>query len=271
MNTPMNPIPRVLVLLAALGAFGSAQLQSQAPKSQSKSPANSSSEGLVLLTFTTVKPDRVSEFERLQKEELNPAFRKAGVTMRFASTRATVGEGYTYVFGTPLKNFAELDQENWVTKALGREKAAALIDKLRSCQVASRTVVVRNIPDLSWGLDTPMPYFVVTSIQLVNGKKEEWLKYQREVAPAQRKSGLATYVVQETIYGGDNNLVYTLRRFDRFADLDSNPLRQHMGEEAYNALVAKRPTEAVVRFERTLARHRTDLSIVPEAKPKAAR
>ena len=114
-----------------------------------------------------------------------------------------------------------------------------------------------------------MPYFVVTSIQLANGKKAEWMKYQREVAPAQQKSGLKTYVVQETIYGGDNNMVYTLRRFDRFADLDSNPLRQYMGDEAYNALVAKRPADAVVTFDRSLARHRTYLSIVPEASPKA--
>ena len=41
-----------------------------------------------------------------------------------------------------------------------------------------------------------------------------------------------------------------------------------MGDDVYNKLMAKRPTAAVVRIERTLVRHRTDRSIIPEAKPK---
>ena len=128
--------------------------------------------------------------------------------------------------------------------------------------------MVRNIPDLSWGLGAPMPMYVVTSHHLVNGKKAEWLKYQREdLVPALRQSGLATYLTQETIFGDDSNLVYTLSRIDRYAELDGNKLRQHLGVDAYAKLMAKRPTGAVVRIERTLAQSRLDLSIVPESKP----
>jgi hypothetical protein len=73
-------------------------------------PANSDS--LFQLRFTTVKPDKVAEFERLQKEELIPALKKAGGAIRIASSYATFGDGYTYAFGSPLASFADLDEDD---------------------------------------------------------------------------------------------------------------------------------------------------------------
>jgi hypothetical protein len=267
MNTPTNHRSRVMLLALPLLALCSPQLQAQNPPS----PASNSGGDYVLLTFYSVIPNRAAEFERLQKEELNPALKKAGVTLRFASTRAVVGDNYAYVFGRVHNTLAELDAPDPVFKALGDAGARALIGKLRACQTAARNVVVRNIPDLCWGLESPMPMYMVTTIQLVNGKKAEWLKYQREhLTPAMRQTGIPTYLVQETTFGGSSNQVFTLAPFDRFADLETTRLRRHIGDDAYAKLMAKRPSTAVVDIERSLWRNRPDLSIIPPASSKSA-
>jgi ketosteroid isomerase-like protein len=221
------------------------------------------------LRFTTVKPDMIAEFERLQKEELIPALKKGGVTVRAASSYATFGDGYVFAFGQPLKNLAELDEEEPLVKVLGAAAASALVTKLRACHVTTRVLGIRNVADLSWEHDQPLPMFVVERHELAAGRKAEWLAFMREhYVPAVRTTGVKQYIVQETVFGGNANEVNTLRFIERYGDLDAGGLRRNLGNEAYAQLQAKLPAGVVTQTERFVVRTRPDLSIVPAAKPK---
>ena len=269
MNTPFGILRNTLRIAFAIGIVGVWQLYSQSSDTKTKSPAAPANDYLYL-SFTSIKPERLTEFERLVKEELNPALRKGGVTARYVSTRATIGEGYVYVGARPLSRLAEFDEPDRLTKALGEKAAQALLEKLRACHSAHHSIIVRTLADLSWGMDEVMPMYMVAKLQLAPGRKADWLKFQREEnIPVLRKTGLKTYLTQEVVYGGDQNVVYTLGRFDKYAELDVSRLRQYLGDEAYAQFNAKRPSGAVLSVERTLWKLRPELSILPEPKPKA--
>lgn len=186
------------------------------------------------------------------------------------SSYATFGDGYVFAFGQPLKDFAELDEEEPLVKALGAAGANALLTKLRACHVTTRVLGIRNVADLSWDHDQPLPMFVVTRHELAPGRKAEWLAFMREhFVPAVRKSGVKQYVVQETVFGGNANEVYTLRFMERYGDLDTGGLRRQLGDDAYAQLMAKLPAGVVTQTERYVVRTRPDLSILPAAKSKA--
>jgi hypothetical protein len=265
-HTPARQILAVLALVAvALVAMNSSLAQNTAAQSVA-APIND----YLYLSFTSIKPERITEFERLVKEELNPALRKSGLTARYVSTRATIGDGYVYVGARPFTRLAEFDEPDRLSKALGEKAAQALLEKLRACHSAHHSIIVRNVGDASWGTDEVMPMYMVAKLQLATGRKADWLKFQREEhVPLLRKTGLKTYFTQEVVYGGDQNVVYTLTRFDKYSELDVNRVRQHLGDQAYTQFNAKRPSGAVTSVERTLWRLRPELSIVPEPKAKA--
>ena len=78
------------------------------------------------------------------------------------------------------------------------------------------------------------------------------------------KQAGVTYLVSQTIFGGDGNEYVTLTMRDSFADLDKGPvLIQALGAEAAEKLVQKMPAGTVVHLERSIARFVPDLSIMP--------
>ena len=78
------------------------------------------------------------------------------------------------------------------------------------------------------------------------------------------KQAGVTYLVSQTIFGGDGNEYITLTMRDSFADLDNGPvLIQAIGPEAAQKLTQKMPAGAVVHLERSIARFVPELSIMP--------
>ena len=234
-------------------------------------PATAEKRQIYSVTETVVKPDKVQEFERLQKEELNPALKKAGVTTRFAYSRGMFGEGYTYVFSTPIDNYARYDEPNPLNKVLGEEGARALSAKLTACHVTTRTFAVRSMPNLTHATNAEMALAVITVREFVSGKRAEWVKFmQDEVIPATKKSdslGLYTY---ETMFGGPVGEVATLSALKNYAELDGpTPIARKLGAEASAALFAKQPQGVLSRSERWIIRLRKELSILPDTPAKA--
>ncbi|MDO8539978.1 MAG: hypothetical protein Q7S40_06005 [Opitutaceae bacterium] len=269
MNTPTPKVRRTLLLALSVITIGISYLWSQNPTAKTTAmPSPGASDDWVHLTFASVKPDKILEFNRLQKEEVIPALKQAGVTVRRGFTPGMFAEYYTFVFGRPFKSFAEFDEQNELVKALGRDAANALTEKLRACLVRSQTFAVRNFPDLSWAPRTPLAKTIVTEHELAPGRKAEWLAFMRQhYVPAVRSTGAKSYIVQETVFGGSTNQVYTLTGFDRYADLDGGGLKRKLGDEAYAKLMEKLPAGVVLHSQRWLSNYRPDLSIGPEAKP----
>ena len=78
------------------------------------------------------------------------------------------------------------------------------------------------------------------------------------------KQAQVTYLVTQTIFGGDANEYVTLTMRDSFADLDKGPvLVQALGEEGAQKLLQKLPAGIVVHVERSLSRLVPELSFMP--------
>lgn len=223
------------------------------------------------VTFTEVKPDKVAEYERLQKEELIPALKKAGYTERYAYTRAQFGHANSYTFSTPMKDLAHFDDPNPLVKAIGQPAGEALWAKLAACLVSSRTAAYRSMPSISIPATDERKICVLTINHFTPGRKGDWRKYwSEEMVPAIKKAGLSGYEHYELILGGDANEVASLTWVKNYTELDKGPaLFRAIGEKAMSEISDKLPPGAVASVERFLMRPRNDLSILPEKPPAA--
>ena len=226
---------------------------------------------LLSVTFTQVKPDKVAEFERIQKEEVLPALKKAGTTERYAFSRAVFGEGYRYTFSTPIKDYAHYDNPSALVTVLGQPAVDALTAKLAACTISTRTVAYRAMPAISVPSTDDRKVCVLTVHHLAPGRKAEWIKYWSEnILPAIKQAGLSGYSHYEVQFGGDPNEVASLTWAKDYADLDQGPaLTRALGAKAAGELTAKLPLGVIVSDERSLMRSRDELSIQPEKKPAA--
>jgi hypothetical protein len=108
----------------------------------------------VIVATTQVLPGRGQEFTSITSAEFLPALKKAGVTdswMFAANFGAPVGQR-TIV--TPIANWADLDQPNPLIRALGAEAAQKLNLKRAALTTGAELVVMRYVPELSYGVPT---------------------------------------------------------------------------------------------------------------------
>ncbi len=226
---------------------------------------------LLAVTVTEVKPDKVAEFERIQKEEVTPLLKQAGYTERYAFARAQFGEGYRYTFSTPIKDYAHYDNPSAIVKAIGQPAVDALNAKLAACVISTRTVAYRFLPAISVPTTDDRKVCVLTIHHLAPGRKAEWIKYWSEsILPAIKQAALTGYNHYEVQFGGDPNEIASLTWVKDYADLDQGPaLTRSIGAKAASDLTAKLPPGVIVSDDRSLMRLREDLSIQPEKKPVA--
>ncbi len=260
-----------LSIVVALGvpALCMAQQQAQQPKTGEKKRA------LMLLSVVKVRPDMQTEWEDIQKNEVNPALKKAGVPWRSTWQAAVFGDGTEWVSIYPIDSFAQFDETHPAIRALGPENAARLINKIRRCITESKGFALVHREDLSFmktgqseqGLDLA----VVTSIRTVPGKGMEFENLVRnEVMPAMKKAEVEAFVVHQTIFGDVNEwIAVTLHR--NFADLDRpSPLVRALGEEGVQKLAMK-ATGVIASMHRSVARRSKDLSFSSPSEQAAVR
>src|SRR3974377_2180724 len=95
-----------------------------------------------------VKPDMLTEWIDLQKNEVIPAQKKGGLSSR--TTYQTVrGNPFEYVTVIPFDKYATFDDPNPMVKALGAEGSARLGAKLRKCIESVQTFTSNSLPELS--------------------------------------------------------------------------------------------------------------------------
>jgi hypothetical protein len=124
-----------LAALLVAAPFGASLAQNPAPPAVTR----------ILVQATVLKPGRAAEWRALQKNEVIPALKKAGVPWR--DTLETVfGDQLEVITLRPLDNFAEFDAaEDVLTRMLGLRAADALRAKLQDTTVSQqRYVVVRQ-------------------------------------------------------------------------------------------------------------------------------
>src|ERR1700682_2028218 len=109
------------------------------------------------VTITHVKPEMVNEWVDLQKNEVVPALKKAGVKSRTVYSSGLFGTANEYVVVTPMEKFADFDAGNPMIKALGETATTRLGEKLRRCTVSSQSFMSTRLDDLSNTSESPEP------------------------------------------------------------------------------------------------------------------
>jgi hypothetical protein len=265
--TPIKPMTLLrafcgatLMLIAAHSYVAIAQ--NPTPTPQAAPPPE-----FLSITVVSVKPEMMGEFQNFMKNTTNPALKKGGLKWREVwQNTGAAGDAFEYVLVTPVAKLAEFDGPGALEKGLGPQGLPAWQTKAGTLVNSVRRFIIRTRPDLSFATQrTGAPKLAVVHFVHVasnrNGDYENFLK--NDFVPVMKQAGV-TYLVSQTIFGGNGNEYITLTMRDSFADLDKGPVHiQALGQEAAQKLMQKMPAGAVVHLERSITRFVPELSIMP--------
>jgi hypothetical protein len=238
--------------LFLLGAAAAADAQQAAPATTRS-----------FVQVVRLKPEMVNEWLDLQKNEVIPAQKKAGVTGRI--TLATVvGNTFEYTMLTPFPSWAAMDGDAPLVRALGAAGAAQLNAKLRRC-IFTQSSYMTNRQD---ALSIPAADALVWRIavrRVLPGKMQEYLAhYKADVLPAMQRAKAEGKIAGSTVatrgVGAPSGEFTTVTYYSKFADLDGpNPVVQVLGQEAANKIGA-RSSELSTAGQVIVRRRLADLS-----------
>jgi len=248
----------VLVAATVSGSGG------QAPKPAAEPPQ------LVQVTVVTVKPGMGQQYTDLQIKETMPAQQKGGEVAREVWSSGVFGQPGRFAFFYPRPNLANYDSPSPTNKALGTEGAAALLQKTTALSEASRTMLVRMRPDLSYRPDAkaaPSALALVSEVETVPGRRAEFeALLKKEVVPVMQQAKAKGYMVHEVVYGANAGTYFTAVFYDTYDAIGKgHPFQVALGEDGARRLEAKF-AGVISRYERFVMRYRSDLSY-PAPKP----
>lgn len=259
--------------MTLLRAFCSATLVLMAAHSpafaqtQSPTPQVAPTPEFLSITMVSVKPEMMAEFQNFMKNTTNPALKKGGIKGREVwQNTGAAGDAFEYVLVTPLAKFADLDGPSALERGLGAQGLPAWQAKANSLVTSVRRFIIRTRPDLSFAAQrTGAPKLaVIHFVRIAPNRNDDYENFlKNDFVPVMKQAGV-TYLVSQTIFGGNANEYITLTMRDNFADLDKGPVHiQVLGQEAGQKLVQKMPAGAVVNVERSITRFVPELSIGP--------
>lgn len=219
------------------------------------------------ITVVSVKPEMVVEFQNFMKNTTNPALKKGGLKWREVwQNTGAAGDAFEYVLVTPVAKLADFDGPGALEKGLGPQGLPAWQTKAGSLVNSVRRFIIRTRPDLSFASQTAAApkMAVIHSVHVAPGRNADYENFlKNDFVPVMKQAGV-TYLVSQTIFGGDGNEYITLTLRDSFADLDKGPVHiQTLGPEAGQKLMQKMPAGAVVHLNRSLTRFVPELSVMP--------
>ena len=195
------------------------------------------------VTLVRLKPDMVTEWLALQKNELIPAQKKGGVTTR-TTMQTALGNAFEYAILIPFPSFGAFDGPNAQEKALGAEAAAQLAAKIRRCVLTQSTYLLNRREDLGIPQGTAIAART-TVIRPLPGKGPDYLNYiKSDMLPVMKKAKdagkIAGYTVSARGVGAAAGELTTTTYYNKFADIDAgNPAIAVVGDAAATALTAK--------------------------------
>ena len=142
--------------------------------------------------------------------------------------------------------------------------ARVLLSRIRGCGLIAKRRSNSNPVILRLDAQDHRSWQSSRSSMVLQNRNDEFENFvKNDFIPVMNQAGV-TYVVSQTIFGGDANEYVTLTMRDSFADLDKGPvLVQALGQEGAQKLMQKLPAGAVVHVERSLTRFVPELSILP--------
>ena len=146
-----------------------------------------------------VKPEMWNQYREIERDEVIPALRKAGVPSRAAWRTAEFGTTYEIVLVRPVPDFADYDGGDALTKGMGAREAERLRERIRRCLVSRESAALLVRSDLGAG-EIGRPFAVVTTLTVAPGRNEDYEAFLRETLPQVRKAGVI-YGAYQRVYG----------------------------------------------------------------------
>jgi hypothetical protein len=197
-----------------------------------------------LVRISQVKPDLASEWLALQKNEVNAALKKAGVASRTV-LETVLGNPYEYVSITPMGNYSELDADNPLVKALGKNGAAQLQAKTRRCIESQSLYVSTRVGELTSMPKSPAAIWTTVRYRVTAGKGQEYENYLKtDIMPVYAKAKAAGKVAGYSLArrgpGANTRDRTTVIYTDKIASMESGTvITQMLGTEGAAKLTAK--------------------------------
>ena len=210
--------------------------------------------------MTTVKPERVAEFESLL-EERAATLRESG-QQGFRNVYESVqGDRYTYLIEDPVPSIATLDEPPAAMPSLDWTR------RVQEAVTAQRSVIIRAYPDLSIpaGAGTEPGLVHYRLRRNIPARTQEYYQWQaNELVPAMRESGRpAWFFTGRVIAGGSPQSWISLAHVDNWASLEVNNFAETM-TPAERGQMFSRGSSVLSYAEDSFFRFRPDLSFAAD-------
>ena len=180
-----------------------------------------------------VKPERLSDFIKLNQDEINPALQKAGVPWRSVWQTGEFGETYERLFITPIASFAELDSGGPLGRVLERRAFDRLHDKIRRAINRQQSYAVLYRPDLSVESDDVSGLSIarVANVQVAPGRDPAFEAFLRQNRETFRDAGVVFGVYQRQF--GPGPVVWQIvENLSSYSELARGTILRAFGSEA---------------------------------------
>jgi hypothetical protein len=253
--------PRAIALIVVVAAIAIAAFVAV---SRAQAPAGPPPQRIVV-TITQLKPDMVTTWEDLQKNEMIPAQKKAGLPWRHTLGNGASGQSFTRVTIGPLANYAQLDMPGFITRAVSAEANANYNAKVRPTILSQRQYIDTLQPDLSLqsNATTMQALQFVQVVELLPGKGNDFAASMKEdYLPAYKKAGVKDYWVYTTNQGAPGGERVLVRPIAKYADLDKPALLVQAGlsQEQQDKIGARRNATLAKGVETEVYRFIPELS-----------
>ena len=196
----------------------------------------------LLVTHVRVPPAKVGTWLELQRKEVVPALKKAGVE-DYTTYRTVVGEVAEFVIVRPFA-FAELDAADPLDRALGAADAAALRSKLADSTESMHRSIENRHDDLYLNPGAAAVLFV-SRYRAMPGRARDYMSFVRsEMFPVMkqaRENGTSAGLsVTTSVQGGEPGIITLNMHYANFAPLDGPPpVAKTLGPQGTAAFLAK--------------------------------
>jgi hypothetical protein len=215
------------------------------------------------VTFYTVKPDRIGDFEA-EVKAYNAVLAKGGST-HYASVWLSQTGPRDYARAIYYNKYADLDAGPDPKLKDQAADLARINVRIIDCTESWRRVIEEVNPDLSLPPSNDVPKMIRVLVTDVRPEKVgEYLDLvKNEILPAIKKAGVTEYNVASRRFGAPSTEFVSVLGLNNWADFDGEfGVEKGLGKEGYKALVAKVRT-LIVRSQYDVYRFEPDLSYLP--------
>jgi hypothetical protein len=235
-------------------------------------PASAQDANIRSVTFYSVKPDRIGDFQA-EIKEYNAILAKAG-SDRYSSMWVALTGDHEYARVQMYSKWADLDSSVDTDPKLKDQAVdlARISMRIIDCTSSWHRDIEVVIPDLSLPDNGDMPKMIRVLVTQVRPEKyREYLDFQKSVIlPAIQKSGAKSYNFADKHFGEPGPTFVSVTGFNNWADLDDGVgAEKGLSKDDYKALVDK-AHELIVQSDFLIYRYEPDESYLPAPTPPPA-